>query len=61
MQELLSHNINDIPLVFWAFMIALMLSMHFLAHTAIKGENTTNFSDNELAAIPILANDAAIR
>ena len=61
MQELLSQNMNGIPLVFWAFTVALMLTMPFLAHAAIKGESTTNYSDDELAVMPLLANDAAIR
>jgi len=61
MQEFLSQNINDIPLAFWAFTAALVLAMPFLTHAAIDGENTANYSDDELAVIPLLANDAAIR
>ena len=61
MQELLSQNINGIPVVFWTFTVALMLAMPFLVHAAVKDENTPNISDDELAVIPLLANDAVIR
>jgi len=61
MQEFLLQNINGIPLLFWAFTVALLFAMPFLTHVAVKGENTANLPDDELAVIPLLANDAAIR
>ncbi|MEP1442767.1 MAG: hypothetical protein ABJK39_07140 [Hyphomicrobiales bacterium] len=38
MQEFLSYNINGIPLVFWGFMLALVLAMHFMARASQKSE-----------------------
>lgn len=61
MQELLSYNISGIPLVFWGFMVALVLTMHFMASATKKDEETHIHGDDDLVTIPLPVNDVAIR
>ena len=61
MQELLSYNISGIPLVFWGFLVALVLTMHYLASAVKKEGNQAIPSDDELVTIPFPTNDVAIR
>lgn len=61
MQELLSYNINGIPIVFWGFMVALMLAMHCMAHANGKDETESSDVGQETTAVPQPVSDVVIR
>lgn len=61
MQELLAYNINGIPVVFWSFMVALVLAMHYFAHASSK-EQTVDFdADDKAVTLPQPERSAAIK
>ena len=60
MQEFLTYNINGIPIVFWGFMVALVLTMHCMARALLKEQALDLDSDHEAVAIPQPTSDVSI-
>lgn len=52
MQEFLAYNINGIPIVFWGFMVALVLTMHYMARASLQEQVFDVNTDHEAVALP---------